>query len=175
MGALSQLNGSCAALRDASLGTKLNYIMTLLNYHAVSSAGLAIGSSSKAAVKIANTVTYIHAGLFKSKTTAEVAFTATTHDIAADADTVQEACYLISLAADGTPTMTMGTIASGAGNAVVPATPSGKTAIGYVRIAVAAGSTKFDASSDDLDAAHITDTYVNLMVNDPSSYLTVLT
>lgn len=129
---------------------------------AMSSAGLTLGSSSKKTIKIANTVIYTIAGAFYSKATAETAFTATTHDIAADSETVQEAVYLVSLNASGTVTITKGTTATGAGNAVVPDTPADNVAIGYARIAVAAGSTSFDATTDDLDAVHITDTYVNL-------------
>ena len=129
--------------------------------YALTSGALAIGSSSKAKVLIASTVNYLIAGTFYAKTTAEVAFTATTHDIAADADAVQEAVYLLSLAANGTCTITMGVIASGAGNAVIPATPANEVAIGYARIAVAAGATLFNASTDELDAVHLTDTYVN--------------
>jgi hypothetical protein len=129
---------------------------------ALSTGGLAIGSSSKAKVKIASTVNYLSDGVFKTKTTAEVAFTATTHDIAANAASVQEACYLLTLAANGDPTLTMGAIATGSGNALLPEIPATGTPIGYVRIAIAAGSTKFDASTDELDAAHITDTYVDL-------------
>lgn len=137
----------------------------LLDYQlkncAMSSAGLAIGSTSKAKVKIANTVSYLINGVFKSKTTAEVAFTATTHDIEADADEAREACYLLSLDASGTATITMGEVA-GPGLSTVPATPANQAAIGYVKLSVAAGSTDFDASTDLLDAAHITDTYVDL-------------
>ena len=126
-----------------------------------SSAGLAIGSGSKKKILIANTVNYTIAGVWAAKTTAEIDFTATTHDIPADAGAVQEAVYLLSITG-GTVTVTMGEIASGAGNAVIPAAPANQAVLGYVRIAVAAGSTPFDATSDDLDAAHITDTYVNL-------------
>lgn len=158
---MRQLNPS-AALNNANLIDFLEDFRVRLMNQALSSAGLAIGSSSKTKVKIANTVAYLSNGVFKSKTTAEVAFTATTHDIAANADAVQEAVYLLCLAADGTPSLTMGEIASGAGNAEVPETPSGKTPIGYLRLAVAAGATPFDASTDELDAAHLTDTYVNL-------------
>lgn len=129
---------------------------------ALASAGLAIGSSSKAKLKIANTVVYTIAGAFYSKTTAEVAFTATTMDIAANAASVQEAVYLLSLAADGTATITKGTTAAGAGNAAIPATPASNVAIGYARIAVAAGATPFDASTDELDAAHLTVAYTNV-------------
>ena len=139
--------------------------LTAMRDRCLTSAGLTIGSSSKKAVKIANTVTYILDSVFKSKTTAEIAFTATTHDIAPNASSVQEAVYLLSLASDGTATITKGTTATGAGNAVVPQTPSGNVPIGYARIAVAAGATLFDATTDDLDAAHLTVTYVNLSVN----------
>jgi len=128
----------------------------------LTSPGLVIGTGSAAKIKITNTVTFLPKGIFKSKATAEAAFTATTHDITADSATVQEACYLVSLSAAGTPTITMGAIASGAGNSIIPSTPAGETAIGYLRLAVAAGSTDFDASSDLLSAGHLTDTYYDL-------------
>jgi hypothetical protein len=152
------------ALNSQDLMTHLDARMTSLRYMCLSSAGLAISSagSAKKKVKISNTTTYLVNGVFCSKTTAEVAFTATTHDIAANASSVQEACYLLTLVADGTPTITMGTVSTGAGTALLPSVPSGGTPIGFVRIAVAAGSTIFDATSDDLDAAHLTTTYVNL-------------
>lgn len=150
------------ALNQQNLMDMFDLIHTRNKYRALSAAGLAIGSVSKAKILIANTVTYLHNGIFKSKTTAEVAFTATTHDIAPDASAVQEACYLVCLAADGTPSITMGAIASGAGNAKLPAIPSDVTPIGYLRLAVAAGATLFDATTDELDEAHLTDTYVDL-------------
>ena len=138
-------------------------------------AGLAIGVGSKAKVLIANTVQFSVNGGAYTKTTAEVAFTATTMDIPANATTVQEACYLYSLQADGTPIVTMGTISAGAGTAVVPATPEDQSAIGYLRLAVAAGSTSFDASTDLLDAGHLTDTYVDLHLNPKDFNATVPT
>jgi len=134
-----------AAMRNAILG----------------SPGLAIGSGSKAKVLIANTVPFLIDGVFASKTTAEVAFTATTHDIPADADAVQEAVYAYSILANGTVAVTMGAIASGAGNAIPPAIPKGQALLGYLRLAVAAGATSFDATTDELDEAHLTDTYIN--------------
>lgn len=140
---------------------KLKAMKDYSDYSATSNPGLAIGSGSKKKVLIANTVQYRVAGVLASKTTAEVDFTATTHDIAPNANTVQEAVYAISLAANGAPTVTKGTTATGAGNAVEPDTPAANTLIGTVRIAVAAGATPFDATSDDLDAAHLTVTYVN--------------
>lgn len=134
-----------------------------------SKAGLAIGTTSKKEVRITNTTEFgVNGGAYR-KTAAEVAFTATIMDIPANASTVQEACFLYSLNASGTPTVTMGAIATGAGNSVVPVTPEDKCAIGYLRLAVAAGATSFDATTDDLDAAHLTDTYVDLHLN-PSDF-----
>lgn len=156
---------------DARLKDYLTYLRDCRQNQALAAAGLAIGSSSTAKIKIVNTVTYISSLIAKSKTTAEVAFTATTHDIAANASSVQEACYVMSLDAAGTATITMGAVATGSGAALVPdrssrpgttttnTYPATNTPIGYVRIAVAAGSTIFDASSDALSAGHLTVTY----------------
>jgi len=132
---------------------------TYLKNQCLSDPGIVIGSGSAAKVKITNTTVFLSGGEFKSKATAEVAFTATTHDIAAHATLVQEAMYLVMLAADGTPSLVMGAIASGSGNAKLPERPATGTPIGAVRVAVAAGATIFDASTDLLSAAHITDTF----------------
>jgi hypothetical protein len=136
-------------------------INTSMQNRALAAAGLVIGSTSAAKVKIANTVTYLSAGVFKSKATAEVAFTATTHDIPNNASIVQEAKYLLSLDAAGTPTLTMGAVAN-TGLSVLPEIPAGLTPIGYVKIQVAAGGTKFTASTDLLSAGHLTVTYFDL-------------
>jgi hypothetical protein len=140
----------------------LDELKTCIQYRALVDPGLAIGSGSKKKVLVTNTTTYLHAGIFYSKSSAEVAFTATTHDIAPNASLVQEACYLVCLDAAGTLTLHMGAIASTSGGALLPEIPAGKTPIGYVRIKVAAGATLFNASTDDLDAAHLTVTYVDL-------------
>jgi hypothetical protein len=142
-----------------SLADHLDSVNTALKFQCLSNPGVAIGSPSAAMVKIANTTVFTSNGEFKSKTTAEVPFTATTHDIPASASAVQEACYLLCLAADGTPSLVMGAIASGSGAAKWPDRPSNLTPIGGVRVAVAAGATSFDASTDNLSAGHITDTY----------------
>jgi len=155
---MTKRDASYAGSRQAYMD-QYDYIITRLKNMCLSAAGLVIGSGSKKKVKIANTVTYLSDRIFKSKTTAEVDFTATTHDIAANASSVQEAMYLITLSANGTPTVTMGTVSTGAGTAKLPEIPSTGTPIGAVRVAVAAGSTIFDATSDDLDAVHLTVTY----------------
>lgn len=140
---------------------------------ATSPAGLAIGSSSTAAVKIVNTTTFNSStvaapgvGVPKSKTTAEVAFTATVHDIPANAVSVQEQVYLITLDSAGTPTITAGGITSGLNSAPLPTRPalgangtSFAAVIGYVRIAVNAAvpgsGTNFVAGTTALSAARL--------------------
>ncbi|HRN86067.1 MAG TPA: hypothetical protein PKU78_06060 [Candidatus Dojkabacteria bacterium] len=141
----------------------MNYMDQLhdaLNYRMLGNPVVAIGTSSKKTIKTTTAVACVN-GVLVSVTGAETAFTATTHDIAANASSVQEAVYLVVADSAGTITLVMGDIAEGAGNALIPEVPSGKVALGYARIAIAAGATAFDASSDDLDAAHITDTYVS--------------
>lgn len=129
-----------------------------------SNVGLTIGSSSAAKVKIGVASSCTFGGVFGSPLAAntEVAFTATTHDITAVADAVQEACYLLSVNAAGAATLTMGAVSSGAGTALVPDCPANNCPIGYLRLAVAAGSTNFDASTDLLSATHLTDNYYSI-------------
>lgn len=150
------------AMNRQSLMNQFDDLHTAQSNMAFSSAGLAIGTTSKKTVKIANTVTFLSNGVFKSKTTAEVPFTATAHDIPANASAAQSAIFLLTLAADGTPTLTKGDIASAPVVATIPERPATGTPIGYVKVSVAAGATPFDATTDDLDAAHLTCTYVNL-------------
>lgn len=122
----------------------------------LSPAGLAIGTGNAAQVKIANTVTYLIDGVFKSKTSAEVAFTATTHDITDGSERV----YVVSLDAAGNPTLTAGTEAVGSGNATIPDGPAGECVIGHLRLF--ASGAAFDATTDLLSAGHLTDTYTDV-------------
>lgn len=120
--------------------------------------GLAIGTSSAAAVKIVNAIGVVVAGGFETKASAEVAFTATTHDITALAAKITEAKYLLSIAAGGTVTITKGATAN-ENESVIPAIPAADVPLGVVTIQVEAGSTDFDASTDLLSASHLTDAY----------------
>lgn len=144
---------------------KLKALTSGVQNIALGPAGLVIGTGSTAKVKVANTVAYLSGGLFKSKTTAEVAFTPTTDDITASASAIKERVYLVTVDSGGTLAMTAGDVATGAGLAKVPAAPNGKTVLGYVRVAVAAGATPFDASTDALSAGHLTVTYVDTGVS----------
>lgn len=125
---------------------------------------LAIGSSSKAKILIANACTVMIDGVLKSVASAEVAFTAGTHDITADADTIQERIYVVYATDTNTTAIIAGDQAD-VGEARIPDVPDGGVALGYLKLQVAAGSTDFDATTDELDEAHLTDTYVNLGVN----------
>lgn len=157
-----QKTDASKALSNKTLMDQFDAMHTAFRNMCLSTAGLAIGSSAAAKVKIVNTVIFLASGIFKSKATAEVAFTATTHDIPPAGGSVQEAMYLLTLASDGTPTLTMGAIATGSGAALMPERPATGTPIGAVRVAVAAGATLFDASTDALDAGHLTVTYYNI-------------
>jgi hypothetical protein len=163
-----ELNKLSRACKQMGFGQKMAAVLamadaltTTMLYHALTAPGLVIGSGDPAKVKVANTVTFVNNGLFKSKTTAEVAFTPTTHDIAAHASLVKEATFTVSLKADLTLVLTMSPIAVGAGNSVQPAAPTGQTVIGKVVIAVAAGATPFTAGTTQLNNGALTVTYVD--------------
>lgn len=124
--------------------------------------GCVIGTVSAKEIKLGAAVVYTSKGVFKSLAAAEHGFTATTDDITADAALVQEAMYLLSVNAAGAVTVTKGDTADGSGSALLPETPLGGVPFAALRLAVAAGATDFDATSDDLSAAHLTDTYYDL-------------
>lgn len=119
---------------------------------------LALGTVSAAEIKNELPFTKSVGGALAEVAAGETAFTATTHDIAADADLIQEAVYLVSVQAGGTVIVTKG-VTAGEGLAVPPALPAGEGLVGYVTGQVAAGATDFDATTDDLDAAHLTFTF----------------
>lgn len=158
MDALSKMKG----MSHQNLMDVLDELNTNLKYRALTIPTFVI-SDTPEQVRFTATVKYLNNGIFKSKGALNnIAFTATTHDITADADSVQEACYLLCLAAGGAATLTMGDIASGSGNALLPEIPEDLTPIGYVRIAVEAGAVDFNATTDSLADTWITDTFVNL-------------
>ena len=165
------INRISKPLKSLDFGGKFKAMIDMVNglhevmlNHTLTAPGLVIGSSDPAKVKIANTVSYVINGIFKSKTTAEVAFTATSYDIAPHASLVKEAMFTLSLKADLSAVLTKGAIAVGAGNAIQPAAPAGQCVIGAVRVAVNAGATMFDASSDALNAGHLTVTYYDQLL-----------
>lgn len=155
----------------------------LFNVSATSPAGLAIGTGATTAVKVVNTTKYSWNGVPKSKTTAEVAFTAVTMDIPANAASIQEAVFLVLINAAGTLSLLMGAIATGSGNALTPGIPiptdaigtGGLTALGSVRIAVAAAApgagTNFVAGTTALSDGRLTVTYTDFTFPPIASFL----
>ena len=143
----------------------LNFEQRVLN-RCMFNAALAMGSLSKAKVKIvtgvdANNLYSIEGKIYAAPAAQEIAFTATTDDIAADSATVQEKTYLIMLDSAGTGSILGGDQAD-TGESLAPEPPATKCVVGKVVLQVAAGATDFDASTDELDESHITDTYTNL-------------
>lgn len=118
---------------------------------------LGIGTSNAAQVRNSAAYTYVVGGSIAEDAASETAFTATTHDITADASTAQEAWYTLTVAS-GTITITKGTTAD-TGSAT-PADPvANEAVVGFIKIVVAAGATDFDATTDELGESHLTVTY----------------
>lgn len=130
----------------------------------LTSPGLAIGSSSKKAVKIANTVYAYMEGSLVKKTAAEVAFTATTHDVA----NAKFAAFLVTMNSAGTVTLTKSADASTLGGVVMPAVPDGNVLLGIV-IINPTGTGAFDATSTDLDDATVVPNAV--YINNPCGFV----
>lgn len=158
---MNKLDPSVAG-SEQLLMTQLDANHSCNGYRALTAPGLVIGLTTASSVKITNTTTYLFAGAFKSKTTAEVPFITTTHDIAANASTVQERMYVLYLDGSGNPTIVAGAISTGAGTALLPERTYTLTPIGSVRIAVAAGATNFTANTTLLSAAALTVTYTDI-------------
>ena len=118
--------------------------------------GICIGTGSAAKIKLANTVLALVMGTRVSLTSAEYAFTATDHDIAKS----NQAIFVLSLDDTGAVTVTKG--ADHASAAVAPAVPDGEYALGQVKLVIT-GAAIFNASTDLLSDAHITDTYTDLL------------
>jgi hypothetical protein len=128
--------------------------------------GLTIGTTANTSVKIANSTQVL--ADFKGATVAaqEVPFTAGNaqfsgvHDILGNASAVQERVYALVANQAGAVSYIAGDLATGAGNAQVPERPAtGSAPIGFVRIAVAAGTAGFRAGTTALNAAGITVAY----------------
>lgn len=115
-----------------------------------------IGTTSAKALKSDAFSAYL-GGVAVPVAAVETAFTATTHDVAAD----KEARFLVCCSRAGVLTLVKGADAV-AGASVDPAATADTVVVGRVTI-VTVGSA-FDATTDDLDAAHLTVTYEDLGV-----------
>lgn len=120
---------SVGGLADAGVRAALLKLQTLGVDLCLNSAGIVIGSSSKAKPKIANTTYALIDGVLVKKTTAEVTLT-TANNVANAKFNV----HVLTMAADGTVTPRNGTEASTIGGIVWPTIPSGEVVIGFVLV-----------------------------------------
>lgn len=109
----------------------------------LNSAGLAIGSSSKKKVKIANTTYAYVEGSLVSKTTAEI-------DITGTVTNAKYNVFVLSINSAGTVTAQMGTEAATLGGVVFPTIADGSAVIGFV-IVHPSGTGNFVGGTTDLD------------------------
>jgi hypothetical protein len=110
--------------------------------------GLTIGSGSKKAVKLANTIFGVSNGVLQQKTTAEVA-------ISGSCAHGNWNIFLVFLAAGGTLSVVQGTEAATLAAVGLPATPSNAICIGGV-IVNPTGTGAFTGGTTDLDDGTVT-------------------
>jgi len=136
-------------------------IQRALSAVVVNSAGLAIGTTSKKDVKIANTTYAYVEGVLAKKTTAEINLSGTV---------VNAKFNVFVLAMDSAAAVTayMGTEAATIGGVVFPVIPSGSAVIGFV-IINPTGTGNFVGDTTDLDDATVVPNAV--YVNTPYPFL----
>lgn len=131
---------STADVRTALTKLQTNAVDMLLN-----TGGLAIGSSSKAKVLIANTIYAMIDGVLVKKTTAEIALSGTVVNATFNV-------FVLSMTANGTVTATMGTAGATIGAVVFPTIPASSVVLGFV-IINPTGTGNFVGGTSDLDGA----------------------
>jgi hypothetical protein len=125
-------------LRNAVVELQGAVVDQLLN-----TGGLAIGSGSKKKVLIANTVYALIDGVLVKKTTAEV-------DPAGTVVNATFNVFVLSMTANGTVTVTMGTAGATIGAVVFPTIPADSVVLGFV-IVNPTGTGNFVGASTDFD------------------------
>jgi hypothetical protein len=119
--------------------------------------GLQLGTSSAKAVRAGTAFTATVLGMPYTNAVSETAFTATTHDIADG----YKRYFRVEVPAgtNGTVILTPGTAVLAASTAVVPDATAAHATLGTVLIE--ADGAIFNASTDDLNASHLTVTYTD--------------
>lgn len=142
---------------NASERATLTKIQSAIVDMLLTTGGLAIGTSSKKAVKIANTIYALVNGVMVKKTTAEVA-------IAGTVTNAKFNVYVLSMTSDGTVTATMGTEGASIGAVVFPTVPADSCVLGFV-IVNPTGTGNFVGGTTDLDDATVVPNavYVNTL------------
>lgn len=140
---------SVGGLSDAGVRAALLKLQTATVDQLLSTAGLTIGSSSKAKPKIANTIYALIDGVLVKKTTAEITLT-TANNVANAKFNVIVLC----MAADGTVTPVNGTEGATIGAVVFPTIPTGSVVVGFV-IINPTGTGGFVGGTTELDDATV--------------------
>lgn len=128
----------------------------------LNSAGLAIGSSSKPKVKIANTTYAYVEGVLAKKTTAEITLPAST------VTNAKFNIFVLCMDSSGTVTALAGTQAATLAGVIFPTVLSATAVIGFV-IVNPTGTGDFVAATNDLDDATIAPNAV--YINTPFAFL----
>lgn len=123
--------------------------------------GLAIGSSSKAKVKIANTTYAYIEGVLAKKTTAEITISGTITNAYFNV-------YVLYMDSSGTVTAAAGTQATTLAGVVFPTVPSGSAVIGFV-IVNPTGTGDFVGGTTELDDGTVVPNAV--YINTPFCFL----
>ncbi len=148
---------SADSLSQQPLRDALTILQTSVCDMLLTTGGLTIGSSSKKAVKIANTIYALIDGVLVKKTTAEIALSGTVTNAKFNV-------FVLSMVAGGTVTATMGTEGATIGAVVFPAVPASSIVIGFV-IVNPTGTGNFVGATTDLDDATVVPNavYVNTL------------
>lgn len=130
-------------LSDQSLRNALAEIQGSIVDQLLNTGGLTIGSGSKKAVKIANTIYALVTGVLVKKTTAEIALAGTVTNAKFNV-------FVLSINSSGTVTATIGTEGATIGAVVFPTIPTDNAVIGFV-IINPTGTGNFVGGTTDLD------------------------
>lgn len=133
---------SDAGVRSAIGELQRNAVDMLLN-----TAGLAIGTGSKAKILIANTIYAMIDGVIVKKTTAEITLSGTITNAKFNV-------YVLSMIADGTVTASMGTEGATIGAVVFPSIPADSVVLGFA-IVNPTGTGNFVGGTTALDDATV--------------------
>lgn len=134
-------------LSDKALRNVLAELQGGLVDQLLNTGGLAIGSSSKKAVKIVNTIYALVDGVLVKKTTAEIALAGTVTNAKFNV-------YVLYINSAGTVASAMGTEGATLGAVVFPAIPADSAVIGFV-IVNPTGTGNFVGATTDLDDATV--------------------
>jgi hypothetical protein len=134
-------------MSDAGVRAALLKLQTAAVDFVFNTAGLTLGSSSKPKLKIANTIYALLDGVLVKKTTAEVT-------VAGTVTNAKFNVFVLSITADGTAAVTMGTEGATIGAVVFPTIPASSVVVGFA-IVNPTGTGNFVGGTTDFDDATV--------------------